>query len=245
MRIISKNHDYYDGVMAYGADPSIVFERKPITHYNLKEFDPDLEAYLLPLFKLLTGTRRLIEPFAVIFCGKIYLGIKMAIEKECKCEWHCTCNWYGDKYITVYCYDIEGAIKVLEGEDIDADHELSRRAMINGRFLDISPTKRAEIFFENTGSDKFTNLMINKKCPILLAENAWDCRAKLKGEENCELKSVKFFKVFDPYTTYQNLSMFIGGVLTKEVNPTVDISDADMVIKKGFDKWSFRKMKGD
>ena len=56
---------------------------------------------------------------------------------------------------------------------------------------------------------------------------------------------VEFFRTCNPYTTYQNLSMFIGGILTKETNPTVDISDKDMVIKKGLDKWSFRRMRGD
>jgi len=245
MRIIAKNHDYYDGIMKYGFDPSIIFERKPEIYDNLEEFDKDLEEHLSSLFDLFKGCKCSVKPFAVIFCGKIYLGIKITVKKKCECQWHCTCGWYDSGYTDIYCYNAKEAIKTLEEDDIDADYELSGRILIDGKFVDVSPEKRVELFFENSNPNKFVTLMIDRKCPILLVENAHIYSTKLKAEKNAVLKNVKFFKVFDPYTTYQNLSMFIDGVLTKEANPTVEISDKDMVIKKGFDKWSFRKMKGD
>jgi len=241
MRIISKKHDYYDVIMKHGFDPSIVFERKSVVYEDVKKFDKDLEEYLLPIFELIRGYRRCIEPFAVIFCGKIYFGIRITVKTKC--------NWY-DSYnssISVYCYNAEETIKVLNknNNDIDVKRELSGKILVNGKFINVTPERRVKVFFENNGSDKFINLMIAKKCPILSIEDANSCKAMLKCEVNPILKNLAFFRVLDPYTAYQNLSMFVGGIITKEDKPTVEISDEDMAIKKGFDKWSFRKMKGD
>lgn len=61
-------------------------------------------------------------------------------------------------------------------------------------------------------------------------------------EWNACLKDVDFFRVFDPFTAFQELSMYYGGVLVHPNRPIPDVSDEDMVEVKGFDKkWSFRK----
>lgn len=60
------------------------------------------------------------------------------------------------------------------------------------------------------------------------------------------LKEFGFAKVMDPYALFQELSMFIGGVLPKDQPPMVEITDPDVkVAKHGFNKWSFRKHKND
>jgi hypothetical protein len=41
---------------------------------------------------------------------------------------------------------------------------------------------------------------------------------------------------------FQEIQMFISGVLGIDENPTVEVSDKDKIISRGFDyKWSFRK----
>lgn len=60
------------------------------------------------------------------------------------------------------------------------------------------------------------------------------------------LKTWGFARAVDPYTLFQELSMFVGGVLPRNPNPMVEITDPDVkVAKHGFDKWSFRKHKDD
>jgi hypothetical protein len=54
------------------------------------------------------------------------------------------------------------------------------------------------------------------------------------------LEPLKFVRVFDPYTAYQEIYMFVCNTAMPD-KPIPKVSDADMVTAKGFDKWSFRK----
>lgn len=66
------------------------------------------------------------------------------------------------------------------------------------------------------------------------------------ADDGWSLKDWGFARAVDPYTLFQELSMFIGGVLPRNPNPMVEITDQNVkVAKHGFDKWSFRKHKDD
>lgn len=55
------------------------------------------------------------------------------------------------------------------------------------------------------------------------------------------LSLIQFAKKVDPYTAFQELSMFLGGVLGVNARPMAAITDRDQVAKKGFDaKYGFR-----
>ena len=58
---------------------------------------------------------------------------------------------------------------------------------------------------------------------------------------NLPLKEVEFFKKFDPWQAYQELSMYIGGVIAPESKPMIKIEDKYKIMEHGFDKMSFRK----
>lgn len=79
----------------------------------------------------------------------------------------------------------------------------------------------------------------------------WDQRKQIAPDWhiNCaskefNLKDLGFARAVDPYTMFQELSMFVGGVLPRNPNPMIEITDPKIKIAKhGFDKWSFRKQK--
>jgi coproporphyrinogen III oxidase len=56
------------------------------------------------------------------------------------------------------------------------------------------------------------------------------------------LKNYEFFKVFNPYETYQQIEMFISNLAINE-DRIVMISDKLKAETHGFDKFSFRKDK--
>lgn len=58
---------------------------------------------------------------------------------------------------------------------------------------------------------------------------------------NPSLKELGFYRVVDPFTAYQEISMYITGVLGVNKVPPVQISDVHMRDAKGFDERSFKK----
>ena len=61
-------------------------------------------------------------------------------------------------------------------------------------------------------------------------------------ELNGALKRVQFYKVFDPYTTYQELSMWVDGYIAAPGNVMLEVADKYRIEGHGFDyKTSFRR----
>lgn len=80
--------------------------------------------------------------------------------------------------------------------------------------------------------------------PIFVLDTQMNKDYKYPLTYNASLKKYKFFKVFSTALAYQEISMYLGGVLGQG-NPTIpEISNKDMIEAKGFDlKTSFRKDK--
>src|SRR5208283_3990318 len=57
------------------------------------------------------------------------------------------------------------------------------------------------------------------------------------------LKDYEFYKVFDTYQAFQEIQMFIGGVLGNKEKEIIEVADKYKIAKHGFDKFSFRKDK--
>jgi hypothetical protein len=55
------------------------------------------------------------------------------------------------------------------------------------------------------------------------------------------LKNYEFFKMFDSFQAFQEVSMFIGGVLGKGEKEITEVADKYKITQHGFNKWSFRK----
>jgi len=58
---------------------------------------------------------------------------------------------------------------------------------------------------------------------------------------NPVLKDYEFYKIFDSYQAFQEIQMFISGVLGSKEKDIIMIEDKYKIASHGFDKWSFRK----
>ena len=147
------------------------------------------------------------------FCGKIYPLIKVEF----------THGSWGISKSRYFAYSRDDLLKIAEKENVKESKllNLARGTLYN------------EDFFSSDRSN-YSNLFFEYKTPVF-AKN-------ITGylEINPCLKDFEFFKVVDPFTAFQEVSMYLGGVLGVGEPNTVAISDKMMACKKGFDKQSFR-----
>ena len=225
MYIISKNKDYYDGVVgSVGMDKTIVYERESI---EIEENLPSEFVHNGHLFRNNNHLTNLcsvhvknnskyddVFGFIVGFCGKLYMGYKFSYKVLEPYAVNKT-----TKYDIIYGY--ENAKEYLKtdfwGGKLDDD---------------------AKYF------DSFDPIKIFRKLnsPIFIFDYYGNKpRRKSILIVNPLLKNYEFYKVVDAFSAFTGIQMFISGVLGTGENDIIIIDDKYKIKKHGFDKWSFRK----
>lgn len=228
MRIISKFQDYYDSGMAFGQDQSVVFYREE------KDVIPAKEGYtkIYPAYFGLNNRDHyevynfgpyydpdsvFIYKATVVFCGKVWNALAVG------------------HYQFQYFYDYDSFSDYIAKLGLS----LERRAGYKW-----GPNYHAQNYrnwLAEPGTTKFHDELINDRI-VIAANYRVDCYGdNQKVTTNGSLKEVQFYKVMDSYTAFQEIDMWIGGVLPKDGPPMVEVTDKDKVSKHGFDKYSFRK----
>lgn len=219
MRIISKFHDYYDLGMQYGQDNTIVWVRNT-EEIKVKDLDRDTFHKLPKLsfhtnYKIKTSRYECaVELVYLAFCGKWQRLYIGTVTK----------HYYPYKAQTLCSENIE----TLRDRFIRlVDEELKRDGdKYSGRY-----NKHSEKHIEQSAHEIHRHF----NSPVILYSNGLVIK-------NPNLKSIGYNQIKDPYTVYQNISMYMSGVLGQPANPTVTLSDKSKVLKHGFDaKWSFRR----
>lgn len=254
MRIFSKYHDYYDSALAFGVDPNIIYKRKEI------EFPKySLEAEYLYGIEFIESTLKRgpnncryyhqqqynhvsSEPLILIFCGKLYPGLRVSINwQRANLHW----SEVDDHHLNKICWSHSDVKSHLEKYKIEWEKEPRGRKQQWGRYgrhLRFTSDNVKEFFdlslFGNIDMKvqdihfKFDTPSIaiwhrdSFKCPVIF---------------NPVLKDIDFIRRLDPYNTFQELSMFISGVMGGQTPKMVEVSDEIRKQKHGFDETSFRK----
>lgn len=225
MRIIG-GRDYYDSAIAYGIDPDVVFVRKAEKSNKLPMLDRSLWNWPLQktpdrsLFRWKSCYQshdRDLQPLVTYVAGIRYSGAKLTILK-------------GMIRKNYYFWNYEKLVSFLAVEQIYLENN-DRYGITVSQHFDLS------------GSDCHMDICVTERIVTALLI------PKINGEpahwliNGDNLKEVEFFRCLDPYRCFQEISMFVGGVLPKLGNKMVQITDDKIKVKKhGFDKWSFRKM---
>lgn len=237
MYIISKKSekDYYDGVAGTtGIDKTIIYNRQFI-ELEEKDFPKDFHrsSYSfkrVPSFHNLSYTIIKKEfydvcehasPFVIGFCGKLYIGWKLYSNGK-------DLPYGGKELITVITYNDEYMKKIVQGNSY------------SGRFVDnlsyVSTYNPIHLFREfNT--------------PVFVYDGDYGrtddvdryWRNHPKFFINPLLKNYEFYKIFDAVQAFQEIQMFLGGVLGNKEKEIVNVADKYKIAQHGFDKWSFRK----
>lgn len=240
MIIRSEFHDYYDIMQKHGVDKSIVYDRKTIVHPSFSRFTSEHQMRVDECIPLVEIGKNLAEmkdwspavgPWlrwslvVVGFCGRLYPGI----------HYH-----YYDNHRTLggHLYDIEAIDKlVVKLADKRVTPTYKAKARKSTRWNQNVEFNRQELIaaFDTIRDWASDTPHLGLNAPIFAFDET------SKRWINPRLKGFDFQKVLGPAEAYQQLQMYISGVLTSQERPMIQISDKDMAAKKGFDEWSFRK----
>lgn len=256
MNIISDFQDYYDIGLSHGLDKSLTYLRR--TEYlSGEQLIPDLahmSGWGKPSWRQLVSSKVLkLQPdfhsarmgdnwavpnssrltaFFVGFCGQFYPMLRFRVNddpmEEAEYE---------------YLYSEQSVRECLD------------RAPFNNKF--IRDRVDQALFSPHRKTDLELALMFVSKGPVRCIEPFTELRTPnlvicLNSKSSLEaplvinacLSELKFGRCVDAYTAFQELSMFIGGVIGVGEPETLEISDRHMRDAKGFDDRSFKKPPG-
>lgn len=232
MRILSDGlHDYYDSVQSVDQDRSITYirRRKDIIISDAKFPLPRWvdNGYYRTLFRCPR-----IKQYIVGFCGKIYPVLEIV--------WH-------DAPVK-FCFNLEEVDNYIRSrikQKALPEYLAHGRKRVSVKYWPYALRQSIfRAFFEKceVKISSFGSFFTEYECPIFLAihNNYSDWDIQLNGN----LAAVEFFRVFDPYRAFQEISMYLSN-LAVPIKPIPSIPDKVMVGAKGFDKWSFRRMSKD
>jgi hypothetical protein len=104
--------------------------------------------------------------------------------------------------------------------------------------------ERIEEFFDVTGDSSKDLMDFHHKVEVPIVMLSVGNGRNPALTFNPVLKDVQFFRIVDNFTAYQELAMFVSGVLGGKSPKTIEVSNDIKIAKRGFDKWSFRKEPG-
>lgn len=223
MRIISPFNDYYDCVQSQGQDLDLTYIREP-KRDNFKG-----RAFPFPICVSATRFRSAIVVVERIigFCGKIYPALRLQD------------FGIGGGAATI-CYKLDDVDAFVRAHCKKREWvEYFKKQKWHSR------TKRQafECFFEEceVAQDQFGDIFRDNRAPIFVAKFSGSLWEKHAITYNASLRELEFYRVFDPFTAFQEIAMYLGGVLGKPTKPIPEADDRDLADAKGFDNWSFRK----
>lgn len=244
MYIISKFKDYYDIGTSLGIDKTNVYKRVEETltldniNNKLQIEHPDLNAFRISGHRMINYSRlNYFKPYAKNYTSstsrRVYMNSDVLFKKHIiavcgKLYSVLLFEEYPDKYLVFHNYEevkehlIKSGIPVPEKDSFKG---------MNFCLFD-------RIFFKNEVVESDINIFY--KTPIL--SYTFSRYNGFKLTLNPELNKFEFYKVFDSYTMFQEVSMYNSGVLTNTEDNMIQISDEDMKVAKGFYEYSFKKL---
>jgi hypothetical protein len=242
MRIISNEHDYYDGVQATGQERSVVYARTPVT-LDPRQAPHTPEMLSLRPIRFAIGReaerrfdKRLparIAPFAIVFCGRIYYGARLIAPLACFDP-----DTQRRQVESVIHYDPKALARDYQA--LRADRRLGAKSQ-RRRFRWGFDCLRLQELMARNGDERLAEPLAEAGITILTAAPGTRERGEIVFERDSLLAPYEFYQLFDAWSAFQEIAMWIGGVMARPERAAAPIGDEDLARAKGFDEWSFRR----
>lgn len=247
MRIISPQfHDYYDKVQSFLPDNlNYIRQKEEVREQNL----------LFPIFYSYDAIHSVsVQQHIVGFCGKIYPVLRLSFHKYPK-------DYNISSYeVFAFCFNIQDIDDFVKNnfsrkayEDYLKRTNYPRRNKrkhwrIDCKHWDYSLRREEfEDFFKKFKEiqNDFVEMFNKKQCPIFIVDVKpyYFSREKetLVTYNGC-LRELEFYRMFDPYTAYQEIEMFLTNFAVPQKKMPI-IENEAKIFTHGFNNFSFRKEK--
>jgi hypothetical protein len=233
MLILSKKRDYYDNIRAYGIDKSIIYDRKEETINFKHKYHRLCSKTVDPLDECPHSweyNKHQFSFFVVGFCGKVYPVIRVERYRT---------------HMTIGLKDLQSTEHFFFASDVLDYCNRYNIKVPEKDWNDTVRTVRGIKRFFNEGYDFLYPLFQKYKVPVFV----WGCtQDKYSWYTNPTLilnpilKDYQFMRMIPPPLAFQELMMYISGVLGTPDRPMVKLSDKEIARKHQMDgKYSFRK----
>ena len=261
MRIISKTHDYYDSVTATGQIDNLYVYKRQSEVLNLS--GKDAEHLISILDSNIDDKRRfssrLLNDFThdyrssfcsgyLIFCGKCYPYLQINSNLFLRDnnayinEFNKISESSSSSQRIVTFYNYEAAVKqICNIRNNGGLNGHAQKDKVVEYFLQVAKrvlSDREQQF----NVDLITELCIKYKVPYFAVRDISKgyLRNDATIEINPNLGALQFQKIHNSFSAYQNIAMFVCGILGGTEKGIIKISDSDLRDSKGFDSKSFK-----
>lgn len=227
MKIFSKFHDYYDVAMRYGVDEDTSYVRNTIELQSNSELYKRILNHVKSKIDIGCLTYSKFSYFCILFCGSMYFATK----KYSLVSQNERCFYDYDSMASYYKHD-EDVIHFLETGNS------------NRRYKHWFRTETLKDVFNKFPLLKDPETIdIQQSTSPIITVNYSNIR-NIEIHIDPMLKPLEFYRVVDPFTAYQELFMFVSGVMGGTSPKMIQIQDKVRFEKHGFDsKISFRNVK--
>lgn len=231
MKIISKFHDYYDSGMAFGQDDEVTWIRTS-TETTADHLSLGIESRdWFRDYELFTKSWKLkAHNEFVAFCGELhqlYIGVveqRFYPYRDPETLFASSSDELRQKFFSF----------AKEKEVEYGQNKYYSRPWYQ-KIEDKHRKQRRDAIAKYLQSD-CSDLHRRYDCPVLrFTKNDEYKQPTVKVELCPKLGVLGFQRVKDAFTAYQDIAMYISGVMGQKQNPMVPIEDKSMVLKKGFD----------
>lgn len=217
MLIVSDFHDYYDTCTSYGVDKTVVYNRTT----QLLTHKLDLR---VPPTETTKGVLE-IQKFIIGFCGKLFPIVSIY-------RW--ATHTHSCFYTADECLNLAGFRKQYKSK------------IMRSWYGSFSLSDKAEVgkFFDPHTWHSLLPIFQLYKVPVFFVGNIFEQHGK-NLMLNPKLATFSFAKVKDPQSAFQDIYMYISGVLGVDERPMIVVSDKDKAAAKGHDDfYSFKRPPG-
>jgi hypothetical protein len=230
MKIISKYRDYYDSAAGYGIDTNL----SDIPHTKILQGDeePFGRAYRSTMAHWSGVKPSEYSLWYLAFAGRAYPLLLLYVAVE------------NDQLATSYCWRIKDVEKALEASPLDHKYFNGRNKMRPSIRSNFTRRSVCALYERKVSESRVIEFHRRADSPVVLSRCVPDTKRSggtiREVVAHPNLREIEFMRVVDPFTAFQDISGFLGGVLGMPESPQRPLSDEVTRDLKGFDTKSLK-----